>query len=132
MSAHDNHGGGHDHGHHDEDDHGLHFSAKDYRTGFILAVILTVIPFALVMGKMLDNPAVAAFIILGLGAAQMVVHMVYFLHMNRQSQGGWIFMAAIFTIIILAIAIAGSLWVMFHMNANMMPATDHLMMRIRP
>jgi hypothetical protein len=52
---------------------------------------------------------------------QIVVHMVCFLHMNGRSEGGWTLMALIFTIVIVLIVLAGSLWVMYHLNSNMMP-----------
>ena len=45
--------------------------------------------------------------------------------MNTKSEGGWNFLALIFTLVIVAIAIAGSLWVMYHLNTNMMPQMDH-------
>jgi cytochrome o ubiquinol oxidase operon protein cyoD len=47
--------------------------------------------------------------------------MVYFLHMNARSESGWSMMALIFTIVLVAIALTGSLWIMFHLSANMMP-----------
>jgi cytochrome o ubiquinol oxidase operon protein cyoD len=47
--------------------------------------------------------------------------MIYFLHMNTRAEGGWSLMALIFTAILLVIVLSGSIWVMFHMNANMMP-----------
>ena len=52
---------------------------------------------------------------------QIVVHMIYFLHMNTKSEGGWSMMALIFTIILVVIMLSGSLWVMYHLNTNMMP-----------
>jgi cytochrome o ubiquinol oxidase operon protein cyoD len=36
----------------------------------------------------------------------------------------WTMMALIFTIIMVAIALTGSLWVMHHLNLNMMPMHD--------
>jgi len=60
-------------------------------------------------------------IIMGLGAVQIVVHLVYFLHLKRSSEEGWNFFATIFAVIILVIVLAGSLWVMHNMNENMMP-----------
>lgn len=59
--------------------------------------------------------------ILSLAAVQIVVHMIYFLHMNFRSQGGWNMLALIFTAVIVFITLAGSLWVMYHLNVNMMP-----------
>ena len=110
----------HNHGHHGHEEHANHGSLKDYSIGFILSVILTAIPFWLVMNHVLP-PGTTGFVILGFAAVQVVVHMVYFLHMNSKSEGGWNMMALIFTVIILFIVMAGSIWVMYHMNANMMP-----------
>ncbi|WID97722.1 cytochrome o ubiquinol oxidase subunit IV [Bosea vestrisii] len=115
AEVHDNHQDGHD-------SHGAsHGSLRGYVTGFLLSVVLTAIPFWLVMNDVLANSTLTAIVIMLFAAAQIVVHMVYFLHMNGRSEGGWSMMALIFTIIIVAIALTGSLWVMFHLNANMMP-----------
>ena len=111
---------GHGHGHHDDDHLHAHGSFKDYTIGFILSVILTAIPFWLVMTHQLA-PGTTKFVILGFAAVQVVVHMVYFLHMNSKSEGGWNMMALILTAILLFIVLTGSIWVMYHMNANMMP-----------
>jgi cytochrome o ubiquinol oxidase operon protein cyoD len=115
----------HDHDPHVEDD--LHISLKGYMTGFILSVVLTAIPFWLVMGKVFDKPGTTAIVILAFAAVQIVVHMVYFLHLNAQSQGGWNMLALIFTVVLVVITLSGSLWVMFHLNHNMMPASMHEM-----
>lgn len=117
MSAH------HDsHGHHDHADHG---SVKTYMTGFILSVILTAIPFWLVMGKVVKDSTTTGYILLTFAAVQIVVHMIYFLHMNSKSEGGWNMLSLIFTTILVVIMLAGSLWVMHHLNHNMMPTMDH-------
>lgn len=108
------HGGGHDHG-----------TRRSYLIGFALSVVLTAIPFWLVMGDVISDTLIATLVIMGFGVVQIFVHMVYFLHMNTKSEGGWTMMAAIFTIIIIVIALSGSLWVMFHLNTNMMPG--HIM-----
>lgn len=104
------HGGGHDHG-----------TRRSYLIGFALSVILTAIPFWLVMGDVIGDKMIATLLIMGFGVVQIFVHMVYFLHMNTKSEGGWTMMAAIFTIIVIVIALSGSLWVMYHLNTNMMP-----------
>ena len=115
----------HDHDH-DHDDGASHSTVKGYVTGFVLAVILTAIPFWLVMGKVLPSPAITGFVILGFAAVQIVVHMVYFLHMNTRSEGGWTMLALIFTVLIVVITLSGSLWVMYHMNTNMMPSMHEM------
>ena len=124
--GHDDHGHGHDdHGHGHDD--GPHSTFKGYMTGFVLAVILTVIPFWLVMGKVFDKPSTTALVILALAAVQIVVHMIYFLHMNTKVEGGWSMLALIFTLVLVVITLSGSIWVMYHLNTNMMPPSAHEM-----
>ncbi|UXN74035.1 cytochrome o ubiquinol oxidase subunit IV [Devosia sp. A8/3-2] len=98
-----------------------HGTRKSYLTGFVLSVILTAIPFWLVMGNVIADSMITTPVIMAFGVAQILVHMIYFLHMNTKSEGGWTMMAAIFTIIVVVIALSGSLWVMYHLNTNMMP-----------
>lgn len=117
----------HQHDHHDHHDEGdeVHVSMRDYAVGFVLSVILTAIPFALVMGNVFNNSVTTALVILAFGAVQIVVHMVYFLHMNSKSEGGWTMLALMFTLILVVITLVGSIWVMFHLNSNMMPGMNH-------
>ncbi|AWL07491.1 cytochrome o ubiquinol oxidase subunit IV [Massilia oculi] len=110
----------HDHGHHGHDVHVTHYSAKDYMIGFALSAILTIIPFWLVMGNVLA-PETTKWVILAFAGVQLIMQMMYFLHLNSKAEGGWNMMALILTIVILVIVMAGSIWVMHHMNTNMMP-----------
>jgi len=107
--------------------HANHGSLRDYVIGFVLSVILTVIPFWLVMGDVLASKVMTVGLVMAFGAVQMIVHMVYFLHMKRSSEGGWIVMSLLFTVVIILIALVGSLWVMYHMNTNMMPVSPEIM-----
>ena len=68
-------------------------------------------------------------VILALAVVQIIVHMVYFLHMNGRVEGGWSMLAMIFTIIVVVIMFSGSLWVMYHLNYNMMPMEQMLQMQ---
>jgi cytochrome o ubiquinol oxidase subunit IV len=112
-------------GHAEPQDAGAHGSLRSYITGFVLSVVLTSIPFWLVMGNVLDDTLRTSIVIMGLAAVQIVVHMIYFLHMNTKSEGGWTFIALAFTLTLVVITLAGSIWVMYHMDQNMMPMTPH-------
>lgn len=114
---------GHGHEHHDDD--AVHSTLKGYLTGFVLAVILTAIPFWLVMSGGLAKSSTTALVVLALAAVQIVVHMIYFLHMNTKSEGGWNMLALIFTMVLVVITLSGSIWIMYHLNNNMMPASMH-------
>ena len=120
MSA-DTHAGHQDHAHGDSHGHG---TLRSYLIGFGLSVMLTAIPFWLVMTGMLESKTATALAIMAFAVMQIFVHMIYFLHMNARSEGGWTLMALIFTLVLVVIALTGSLWVMYHLNANMMPGHD--------
>ena len=120
------------HGDHHHDDIGYHATVKGYVIGFLLSVALTAIPFWLVMGQVLPTPRMTGFVILAFAAVQMVVHMVYFLHLNAKVEGGWSLLALVFTAALVLIMLSGSIWVMYHMNTNMMPTADPQTMRNMP
>lgn len=122
-------GESHDHG------HGVdlpHASFQGYLTGFALAVILTAIPFWLVIGDVIDNRNATIALILALGAVQIVVHVIYFLHMDTRAEGGWTLMSFLFTATLIIIVLAGSIWIMFHLHENTYPAPTLLETRNMP
>jgi cytochrome o ubiquinol oxidase subunit IV len=104
-----------------------HGSRSSYLTGFGLAALLTAIPFWLLMSDVIADKQVTAAIVIAFALFQIVVHMIYFLHMDTDSEGGWTIMALIFTIVLIAIALSGSLWVMYHLTTNMMPISPQEM-----
>ncbi|MBC2774623.1 cytochrome o ubiquinol oxidase subunit IV [Rhizobium sp. AQ_MP] len=119
IKPHAHHEPGHDNTGHD------HGSYRSYLTGFVLAAILTIIPFAIVMGGGFESRVLTAVTVIGFAVVQILVHMVYFLHMNTRSDEGWTMLSMIFTVIVVVIMIAGSVWVMYNLNTNMMPTMDH-------
>lgn len=122
VGHHGNDQGGQGHDDHHDDTDASHGTLRGYLTGFVLAVVLTAVPFGLVMGKVFDKSTTTALVILAIAAVQIVVHMIYFLHMNTKSEGGWTMLALLFTLVLVVITLSGSLWVMYHLNTNMMPS----------
>ncbi|CAM3922087.1 cytochrome o ubiquinol oxidase subunit IV [Kerstersia gyiorum] len=109
------------HGHTDTDSAGASYGTlRSYNTGFILAVILTLIPFALVMYPTGLERSTTLLLIFGFAIVQTIVQLVYFLHMNRHSEGGWNLSSFVFTIVILLIVVGLSLWIIWSMNDHMM------------
>ena len=113
MNAHDTDPGPHPVAH----DHG---TRRSYLIGFLIAAVLTAVPFWLVMSGVLA-PTTTAIVVTLLAVLQIVVHTIYFLHVNTRSEGGWTLVALVFTAIMVLIVIFGSLWIMFHLHGNMMP-----------
>lgn len=108
------------HGHGDTHGHG---TRRGYLIGFAISVVLTAAPFWLVMTGAIANVQLAAAIIVALAFLQIVVHTIFFLHVTTQAEGGWTLMALLFTLVMVAIVITGSLWIMYHVHGNMAPVT---------
>jgi cytochrome o ubiquinol oxidase operon protein cyoD len=96
-----------------------HGSSKSYMIGFILSVILTVIPFGLVMFPSMDKGTILA-IVLVFAVIQVIVHLVYFLHLDRSSEQRWNVIAFIFSAVIILFLVGLSLWIMFSVHHFML------------
>ncbi|ATA24948.1 cytochrome o ubiquinol oxidase subunit IV [Brenneria goodwinii] len=96
-----------------------HGSVKSYLIGFVLSVILTVIPFAMVMSGSASQHAIILTVV-GCAVVQILVHLIYFLHLSSASEERWNVVALAFTVLIIAIVVAGSIWIMWNTHANMM------------
>ena len=107
-------------GAHGETHGGAHGSRKSYTIGFLLATALTLVPFGLVMSHAsIGTPLIIAVFAL----AQIGVHVVYFLHVNRSAAQRWNLAALVFTAIVVCIILGGSIWIMHNLYVNMMPGT---------
>ena len=114
-------------GHGPHGPHGTHGSdhspsQKQYIIGFVLAIVLTAVPFALVMGHSGIGTGV---LIAAFAVAQIVVHVVYFLHVNRSEEQRWNLTALLYTVLMVGIIMIGSLWIMHHLSSSMMPGSMH-------
>jgi len=92
---------------------------KSYTIGFMLSVVLTVVAFGVVMsGAFTYSGALTA--IFAAAIAQILVHLYYFLHLDFSSTARWNMLAIIFAVLIMAIFVGGSLWIMYNLNFRMM------------
>lgn len=103
------------HNHH-ADDHG---SNKSYLVGFVLAVILTVIPFWMVMSGSADKQT-TVIAIWAFAVVQLLVHLKYFLHLNFTEKGRLNTFAFLFTAVVIVLLVGLSVWIMYAANALMM------------
>lgn len=97
-----------------------HGSFKSYMVGFILSVVLTVIPFGLVMVPGFMSKDAVLLTILGFAVVQVIVHLIYFLHLDRSSEQRWNVIAFVFSALIIAFLVGLSLWIMFSIHHFMM------------
>jgi len=98
--------------------HESHGSFGGYIAGFVLSVLLTAGAFGIVMYEGL--PADSAMIVIALLAlVQIVVHMVFFLHLNSPKQG-WNNLALAYTVLAAVFLVFGTIWVMHNVGMHMM------------
>jgi cytochrome o ubiquinol oxidase subunit IV len=94
-----------------------------YSIGLGLAVVLTVASFWAANTSLLW-PAGVPLGLAVLAIAQMGVHIVFFLHITTGSDNTNNVLALAFGMLIVTLVVAGSLWIMANLNANMMPPAD--------
>lgn len=94
-------------------------TGKSYTTGFILSIVLTTIPFALVMHKTLSHPATIVAVI-SAAIIQVMVHLYYFLHMDTSSRARWNVLAMLFAVLIMFLIVGGTMWIIYNLNYRMM------------
>ena len=92
-------------------------SYKSYVVGFILSVITTLIAYIFVVNE-LWPPHSLVYIVLAIAVVQLVVQMVFFLHLGRGSR--WKVLTFYFTLLVVGIIVIGTIWIMNNLDYNMM------------
>jgi cytochrome o ubiquinol oxidase operon protein cyoD len=110
----------------DEDDPG-HW-IRSYSIGLAFAVILTVASFWAAASHPIWGPALPVALIV-LAIAQMGVHLAFFLHVTTGPDNTNNVLALAFGIMVVALIVVGSIWIMDHLNGNMMPMDQMMQMQ---
>jgi cytochrome o ubiquinol oxidase operon protein cyoD len=96
--------------------------------GLALAVMLTATSFFMVGSNLVWAPSIPVALVV-LAVAQMGVHLVFFLHLTSGPDNTNNVMALAFGVLIVLLLIGGSLWIMGHLNHNMMPMDQMMQMQ---
>jgi cytochrome o ubiquinol oxidase operon protein cyoD len=92
---------------------------QPYIAGFVFALILTGIPFGLVVAELLPRfPTLVVIAILAV--VQVVVHLRFFLHIDLKDTPQENLLALAFAALLIFIMVGGTLWIMLDLNARMM------------
>lgn len=110
-------------------DHDVAGGVRGYVVGLVAAGILTAASFYAAGSGIIYGPGIPVFLI-ALAIGQMGVHLVFFLHVTTGPDNTNNVMALAFGTLIVALVLVGSLWIMGHLNANMM--SPEMMERMRP
>jgi len=109
-----------------EEEHGsLGSRVLGYLVGLGLAILLTATSFFIAGTDLVWQPSIPVALIV-LAIAQMGVHIVFFMHITTGPDNTNNVLALAFGLLIVFLVVGGSLWIMSHLNNNMMPM-DQLM-----
>jgi cytochrome o ubiquinol oxidase subunit IV len=97
-----------------------------YTAGLGFALLLTGASFVVSQTDLLWAPGVPAGLAV-LAIAQMGVHLVFFLHIGIGADNTNNVLALAFGLLVVALIVSGSLWIMTHLNANMMLPASAIM-----
>ncbi|MBS0032713.1 cytochrome o ubiquinol oxidase subunit IV [Candidatus Palibaumannia cicadellinicola] len=92
---------------------------QTYIIVFLFSIILTTIPFTIVFNHYFEKHT-QIFILVICAIIQIILHLVFFLHLKISPEYQWNIVALAFTVLIIVILIIGSLWIMWHLNYNLM------------
>ncbi|MGB6486869.1 MAG: cytochrome o ubiquinol oxidase subunit IV [Steroidobacteraceae bacterium] len=101
---------------------------RGYLIGLALAAVLTAASFWALDEHLIYGPGIVMALIV-FGLAQVGVHLVFFLHLTTSPDNTNNALALAFGVLIVSLIFFGSIWVMAHMNHNMIPARALLEMR---
>lgn len=93
-----------------------------YIAGFIISLLLTLLPYYIVTRHVADT----ANILYGIaffGVAQLLAQVLFFLHLPAKVKPYWNLLVFFFTLLIVSFLVVGTLWIMYHLNYNMMGQT---------
>ena len=112
--------------------HRIGTSVLNYLIGLGLAAALTVGSFWVASGTSLIYTPGVPMALAALAVAQMGVHLAFFLHITTGPDNTNNALALAFGALIVGIVIAGSLWIMYHLNTNMMVLGNMMDMHMQP
>lgn len=103
----------------------MKFTLKSYIIGFVLSLVLTLTAAGLVWEHVRSGHAVfshpfLAGAIIVLAIVQLFVQLIFFMHLAGESGPRWRLGALLSTAGIIAIIVVGAIWIMGHLNYNMM------------
>jgi cytochrome o ubiquinol oxidase subunit IV len=99
-----------------------------YLIGLGLAVLLTATSFFVAGTDLVWQPSIPVAIIV-LAIAQMGVHLVFFLHITSGPDSVNNVLALAFGLLIVVLLVFGSLWIMTHLDHNVMPVDRMMQMQ---
>jgi cytochrome o ubiquinol oxidase subunit IV len=99
-----------------------------YLVGLALATLLTCVSFYIAESTLVWQPSIPIALSV-LALAQMGVHLVFFLHITSGPDSVNNVLALAFGLLIVVLLVFGSLWIMTHLDHNVMPVDRMMQMQ---
>lgn len=104
-----------------------HGTVHSYVIGFMLSVALTVFAYSLVelhdfSRHLVFSHQFLTVVVMGLSVMQLLVQLIFFLHLDKEAGSRWKTIVFLSTVPMLLLVVIGSIWIMTHLNYNMMPS----------
>jgi len=101
---------------------------KSYAIGFALSVVLTLAAFFIVLYPAYFHMGYGAIVpsIIILAIIQLLVQLIFFMHLANETGPRWKLAVLISTVGIVLIVVVGSIWIMNHLNYNMMASPSQM------
>jgi cytochrome o ubiquinol oxidase operon protein cyoD len=112
----------------DEEQASLGAEIGGYVIGLVLSALLTAASFYVLRSRAIWGPGIPVALLV-LAVAQIGVQLVFFLHITTAPDNTNNVLALAFGVLIVALIIIGSLWIMAHLNHNMMPMDEVMHMQ---
>jgi cytochrome o ubiquinol oxidase operon protein cyoD len=94
-----------------------HGTVRSYTIGFALSVVLTLAAYLIVVNHSFKGWDLT-FVLAGLAVAQLLVQLLFFLHLGRESRPRWNLQVLLFAAGVVFIVVFGSLWIMKNLQYN--------------
>ena len=99
--------------------------------GLGFSIVLTVAAFVLANSQLIYGPSIPIALLV-LAIAQMGVHLVFFLHVTTGPDNTNNVLALAFGLLVVFLIVVGSIWIMNHLHANMMPMPMEQLRQMQP
>jgi len=99
--------------------HNWNSALKPLFIGFIFSIIFVLSAYLIAEQHLLKGLQlhIALFVA---ALVQAAIQLIFFMHLLIESKPRWNLLIFLFTVLVMVIVVAGSLWIMYHINYNNM------------
>lgn len=96
---------------HQEEASQSHGSVKSYTVGFILSIVLTIIPIMIVLNGWLEGMTNVVVLMI-FAVIQMAIQLIFFMHLREEKKPRYNLISLILGLFIIVVIVAGSIFIM--------------------